>query len=231
MTTSASPTLHIEDWGTSAYAEACSRQARMVTAHLSHSGADTLILTQHPPTVTLGRRGSEADLRCTEPSLADRGVTLHRINRGGLATAHEPGQLVVYPVMNLPVKDLRHFTAGFLNTVIKVLAEYGLHGELKSGNPGVWVRGRKICSFGIAVKRWVASHGIALNVNNDLSTFELIVPCGVTTEKVTSLLHETGQQADMSQVKKQMVDLFCRQFGYHPVYATDQITSRLAMET
>ena len=219
MTTPNGYPLHIEDWGTSSYDEACSRQVRMVAAHLSSTGIDTLVLTEHPPTVTLGRRGGETDLICPESGFAEKGITLHRINRGGLATAHEPGQLVVYPILKLPVKDLRHFTAGFLNTVVAVLAEYGLEGELKTGNPGVWVRGRKICSFGIALKRWVTSHGIALNLNNDLSTFELIVPCGVATEKVTSLLHETGQQADMKQVKNQLVKHFCRQFGYQPVYA------------
>ncbi len=231
MTATDSALLHIEDWGTSAYDEASTRQARLLSAHLSNAGTDTLILTQHPPTVTLGRRGSEADLLCSESRFADKGVTLHRINRGGLATAHEPGQLVVYPVMRLPVKDLRHFTAGFLNTVIEVLAEYGLHGELKAGNPGVWVRGRKICSFGIALKRWVTSHGIALNVNNDLSTFELIIPCGVATEKVTSLLHETGQQAHMGQVKKQIVNHFCRQFGYRPVYVHKTIIQSISEQS
>lgn len=208
--------LHIEDWGVCAYEQACSRQARMVAAHLSGSGNNTLVLTQHPPTVTLGRRGGEADLRCAESGFTAKGVALHRINRGGLATAHEPGQLVVYPVLKLPIKDLRHFTHGFLNTVVAVLAEYDLEGELKAGNPGVWVRGRKICSFGIALKRWVTSHGIALNINNDLSTFKLIVPCGVATEKVTSLSFEIGQQVDMREVKQQIVRQFCRQFGYRP---------------
>lgn len=208
--------LYIEDWGICAYDEACSRQTRMVAAHLADSGTNTLVLTQHPPTVTLGRRGGEADLRCAEAGLTAKGVALHRINRGGLATAHEPGQLVVYPVLKLPVKDLRHFTNGFLDTVVAVLAEYELEGELKAGNPGVWVRGRKICSFGIALKRWVTSHGIAFNINNDLSTFKLIVPCGVATEKVTSLSLETGQQVDMEEVKQQIVRQFCRRFGYRP---------------
>lgn len=225
------PTLHIEDWGVCAYDESCLRQDRLVTAHLSATGVDTLVLTQHPPTVTLGRRGSGDDLRCAESAFADREVSLYRINRGGLATAHEPGQLVVYPIMKLTVKDLRHFTSELLHVVIELLADYGLHGELKAGNPGVWVNGGKICSFGIALKRWVTSHGIALNLNNDLSTFDLIVPCGAATEKVTSLAHEAGRQVDMLIVKRAFVHYFCRRFGYRPIFTADDQYNKLAVET
>lgn len=212
------PLLQIQDWGVAVYDKACARQMEMVQALLSGHGNNVMVLTEHPPTVTLGRRGGESDLRCGEGELADHGVTLQRINRGGLATAHEPGQLVVYPVMELPVKDLRHFTSGFLNVVVDLLAQHDVVGELKPGNPGVWVKGRKICSFGIALQRWVTSHGIALNLNNDLSTFELIVPCGFPHEQVTSLTREKGNSVDMKQIKEQMVTLFCRQFGYQPVY-------------
>jgi len=212
------PFLQIQDWGVLVYDKACARQMDMVQAHLSGCGVNTLVLTEHPATVTLGRRGGDSDLRCSTEDYSRRGVALQRINRGGLATAHEPGQLVVYPVMELSVKDLRHFTSGFLKVVVDLLAQYDVAGELKAGNPGVWVNGRKICSFGIALKRWVTSHGIALNVNNDLSTFKLIVPCGAPHEQVTSLAQETGGSVDMQQIKEQMVKLFSRQFGYQPVY-------------
>lgn len=217
MSQSDEPIVHIEDWGMSAYDEACLKQEQLVEKRLIGSGTDTLVLTQHPPTVTLGRRGSSSDLRCAESSFAGRRVALHRINRGGLATAHEPGQLVVYPVLKLKERDLRYFTTGLLSVVVKLLADFGLKGELKAGNPGVWVGGRKICSFGIALRRWVTYHGAALNLNNDLSTFELIVPCGVATEKVTSLMSETGQCTDIEQVKKAFVHYFCGHFGYRPI--------------
>jgi lipoate-protein ligase B len=218
ITVENAPLLQVQDWGVVIYDEACLRQNEMVQTLLSGTGTNTLVLTEHPPTVTLGRRAGPSDLRCGEGEFTHHGVTLHRINRGGLATAHEPGQLVVYPVMALPVKDLRHFTSGFLKVVVDLLAHYDVVGELQPGNPGVWVAGRKICSFGIALKRWVSSHGIALNLNNDLSTFELIVPCGVPNEQVTSLARETGQPVDLQQIKEQMVTLFCRQFGYKAVY-------------
>lgn len=221
MNSPGAPLLHVQDWGVVIYNEACNRQNAMVQALLSGSGNNTLILTEHPPTVTLGRRAGESDLRCGEGEFAHRGVTLQRVNRGGLATAHEPGQLVIYPVLELPVKDLRHFTSGFLKVVVDLLAQYDVAGELKPGNPGVWVAGRKICSFGIALKRWVTSHGIALNLNNDLSTFGLIVPCGVANEQVTSLARETGTSVDTQQIKEQMVTLFCQEFGYQPVYGDE----------
>ncbi|MBD1399526.1 lipoyl(octanoyl) transferase LipB [Pelovirga terrestris] len=217
-TATSAPLLQIQDWGVLVYEQACVRQQDMVQGLLSGCGTNTLVLTEHPATVTLGRRGGESDLRCAEETFADRGVMLQRINRGGLATAHEPGQLVVYPVVELPVRDLRHFTSGVLQVVVDLLAQYAVVGELRPGNPGVWVKGRKICSFGIALKRWVSCHGIALNLNNDLSTFDLIVPCGVPDEQVTSLVRETGKPVDMQQIKEQVVTLFCRQFGYQPVY-------------
>jgi len=215
------PLLQVQDWGVVIYNEACVRQNAMVQALLSGRGTNALILTEHPPTVTLGRRAGDSDLRCRDGEFAQRGVTLQRVNRGGLATAHEPGQLVVYPVLELPVRDLRHFTSSFLQVVVDLLAQYDVVGELKPGSPGVWVKGRKICSFGIALKRWVTSHGIALNLHNDLSTFALIVPCGVPNEQITSLTRETGKPVDMQQIKEQVVKLFCQQFGYQPVYGDE----------
>lgn len=188
----------------------------MVEELLAGTGQDTLVLVEHPATVTLGRRAGDRDLRCPEIDFVHQGVALHRINRGGLATAHEPGQLVAYPVMALKIRDLRRFTQDFLLVVVDLLAEYGIVGELKSGNPGVWVGDRKICSFGIALKRWISSHGIALNLNNPLRTFDLIVPCGEPTQQITSLSHELGHPVDVDLVKQQFVERFCRVFGYFP---------------
>jgi len=210
MTTS----LQIEDWGLTDYRLAFDRQAEMVQAQLSGKGKDTLIFVEHPVTVTLGRRATQADLIFSEKIFSDRGVALHKINRGGLATAHEPGQLVVYPIVALKKKDLRWFADQFLNVVIHVLADYGVDGYLKVGEPGVWVGGKKICSFGIALKKWVSSHGIALNINNSLKTFTMIVPCGQPDERVTSLSLELGHDVAMEEVKNKFLDHFCSAFSY-----------------
>ena len=207
--------LKIEDWGLLDYWLAFERQAELVQQHLNGTGQDTLVMVEHPKTVTLGRRATVEDLHFPEQLYAERGVALKKINRGGLATAHEPGQLVAYPIIALKKKDLRWFSGEFLKVVIALLAEYGIDGYLKPGEPGVWVGGRKICSFGIALKKWISSHGIAVNINNSLETFDMIVPCGQPHEIVTSLSRELDAQVDFEQLKQHFVRHFCDVFSYH----------------
>jgi len=206
--------LVVADWGLVDYQSAFERQSALVQARLAGEGCDTLILVEHPATVTLGRRATAADLHFSEGAYAERGIALHTINRGGLATAHEPGQLVVYPLVVLKQKDLRWFAHSFLQAVVALLEDYGVEGYLKDGEPGVWVHGCKICSFGIAVKKWISSHGIALNVNNDLDVFSTIVACGRPAEVVTSLKRELGTPVDLAVVKKRFVKYFCAGFDY-----------------
>lgn len=206
--------LVIEDWGLLGYVASFKRQEQRVQERLQGRGVDTLVLVEHPAVVTLGRRGSAADLRYPAADFTAAGISLQHINRGGLATAHEPGQLVAYPIIVLKRRDLRWFADTFLTAVVAVLSDYGLSGELKAGEPGVWVNGRKICSFGIAVKKWISSHGIALNVNNDLQTFDMIVPCGHPQEVVTSVARELGRPPDMTVFKESFVQHFLSTFAY-----------------
>lgn len=207
--------LKMEDWGLLDYRQAFERQSQLVQQHLAGTGQDTLVLVEHPKTVTLGRRATATDLHFPEQFYAERGVTLKKINRGGLATAHEPGQLVAYPIILLKNKDLRWYADRFLKVVIALLADYQVEGYLKTGEPGVWVGGCKICSFGIALKKWISSHGIAVNINNSLETFAMIVPCGQPQEVVTSLRQELGAEVDLSQIKERFVAHFCNAFAYH----------------
>ncbi len=211
---SPSTLIVVEDWGVMDYRNAFARQSQMVQARIAGAGCDTLVFVEHPATVTLGRRATQSDLHFTEAVFAQRGVALQSINRGGLATAHEPGQFVVYPILQLKKKDLRWFADQFLNVVVQLLADYNVKGDLKEGEPGVWVDGRKICSFGIALKKWISSHGIALNVNNNLETFSMIVPCGRPSEIVTSLSKELGREVDMDRLKTLFTEHFCRAFAY-----------------
>ena len=122
--------------------------------------------------------------------------------------------MVAYPIVRLQKKDLRWYSQTFLQALAATLADYGLAAELHEGEPGLWVNGSKIASFGIAVKKWVASHGIALNVNNDLSTFAMIIPCGKPTESVTSMRDELGYTVDLTDVSRCFVGHFCGLFGY-----------------
>jgi len=206
--------IDVVDWGLLEYEEAFDRQLALVEKRLRGEGEDTLVLVEHPPVVTLGRRGSDDDLRVAVGEFGASGIALRNINRGGLATAHEPGQLVAYPIVALKQKDLRRYADGLLRAVISLLADYGLEGNLKDGEPGVWVNGKKICSFGIAVKKWISCHGIALNVNNDLKTFDMIVPCGRPDEKVTSLSREIGHDLNLAELKGQFCQHFMHIFAY-----------------
>ncbi|MCK5914484.1 MAG: lipoyl(octanoyl) transferase LipB [Desulfuromusa sp.] len=206
--------LDVKDWGLTEYGAAFERQTGMVLARLAGRADDTLVFVEHPATVTLGRRATRTDLHFPESIFSERGIALQRINRGGLATAHEPGQLVVYPIVKLKKKDLRGFADQFLHVVVNFLADYGVQGYLKDGEPGVWVEGRKICSFGIALKKWVSSHGIALNINNSLETFTMIVPCGRPEEMVTSLSRELERPVDMAEAKGRFLKHFCVAFDY-----------------
>lgn len=211
--------LSIEDWGLLDYRAAFDRQTRMVQERLLGHGRDTLVLVEHPPVVTLGRRGGASDLQLAEEAYARSGVELVRINRGGLATAHEPGQLVAYPIIALPRHDLRWYAQTFLSAVVRLLDDYGLKGTLRDDDPGVWIAGRKVCSFGIAVKRWIACHGIALNLNNSLDTFSTIIPCGHPNEIITSVARELGRPIDGTRARDSFVRYFCSAFDYQAVDA------------
>ncbi len=206
--------LDIRHWGLVDYDEALNRQQELQRLRIADAVADTLVLVEHPPVVTLGLRGGGDDLRCSAEQIGASGIGLRHINRGGFATAHEPGQMVAYPIVRLKKKDLRWYSRTFLLSLADTLADYGLAAGFREGEPGLWVNGGKIASFGIAVRKWVASHGIALNVNNDLKTFSMIVPCGKPGESVTSMARELGAEVPMAAVIGSFVDHFCRRFDY-----------------
>lgn len=171
--------------------------------------AEYLFLVEHNPVVTLGKHAKENNVLFSEEMLRERGVELFHIERGGDVTYHGPGQLVVYPII-----DLEHHHLGvkdYVNlleeTVIRTIAEFGVNGERVPGASGVWIDvgtpfERKICALGVKCSRFIAMHGLALNVNTDLSGFSLINPCGFTDKGVTSLARELGYPIDMDEVKK-----------------------------
>lgn len=147
---------------------------------------EALLLLQHPPCYTLGRGASSAFLRF-DPQAPP--APLHRIDRGGEVTHHLPGQLVLYPVLDLQRHgaDLHCYLRALEGVVISVLAELGLVGERIEGLTGVWLEGRKLAAIGVGARRWISQHGLALNVNCDLAGFEAIVPCGLEGRAVGRL--------------------------------------------
>jgi len=206
--------IQIIDWGLLDYGQALVRQQQMVTERIKGHSPDRLVLVEHPPVVTIGRSGSLKDLCIAKEALGQKGVSLQKVDRGGRATFHGPGQLVVYPIVKVNDKDLHAFLKRLLDTIADVLQSYRLVPEFKKGKPGVWVNGAKIASVGLAVRKWVTYHGIALNVCTDPGWFDLIVPCGQPGEKITSMDREMGVPVDISDVKKRFVARFCSQHHY-----------------
>jgi len=164
------------------------------------------IFCEHPHVFTLGKSGDAENMLASKEILAAKGATFVKTDRGGDITYHGPGQIIMYPIF-----DLEQFNLGlkqYINlleeTVIRFIARYGVKGERLKGATGVWLepdvpgRARKICAIGVKSSRFVTMHGIALNINTDLSYFSLINPCGFTDKGVTSLQSETGRKYDMA---------------------------------
>lgn len=194
--------LVVRDLGRMPYAEALAvqrdLQGRVVEARASRTDPQPmyLLLVEHvPPVITISRRrGARAHLVATDAQLAAAGVEVAETDRGGDITYHGPGQLVVYPILDLNALGLKlHGYMRFLETiVIDTLAHWAIHGNRLEAATGVWVNGSKICAMGVRLSRWVSMHGLALNVTTNLEHFDLIVPCGLTGRTVTSMQRELG---------------------------------------
>jgi lipoyl(octanoyl) transferase len=160
-----------------------------------------LIVCQHPPVFTLGKSGTLDNLLATEDGLTELGASFYHINRGGDITHHGPGQLVVYPILDLEnfFTDIHLYLRTLEETVIQTLAEFGISAGRFAGYTGVWIdpdgnNPRKICAMGVKCSRWITMHGLALNINNDLSFFNHIIPCGIKEKMVTNMISENPSQ-------------------------------------
>lgn len=176
--------------------------------------ASTLLLCEHNPIITLGRLADKNNILGHEEEFKARGIAIKNTTRGGDVTLHLPGQLVAYPVFDLRLlgRDLHCFLRGLERAAVLLLRGYGIGAETKSGLTGVWSGNKKIASIGIAVSRWIAYHGMSINVDCDLDLFSLIRPCGQDI-MMTSILNENAADApDMGAVKKRAADKFCEVF-------------------
>ncbi len=171
---------------------------------------DIVLMVEHEPVVTVGRRGDLTGLKASKDILKRMGIALRAVERGGLLTYHGPGQLVVYPIVNLRLNGLNvmEYVNGLEEVMIRTLARFGLKGCRNPMNRGVWVEGRKIGSVGIAVRRGIAFHGLALNVDMDLRPFGLMEPCGLKGVEMTSMAAELGKGVDIGAVKREIVHEF-----------------------
>lgn len=201
------PTLSIRDLGVVPYAEAWALQ-RTLFEEILAGGEETILLVQHPPVLTLGAAFHAESLLLPEDEYRARGIEVVRTDRGGDVTYHGPGQLVVYPLVDLARRgrDLHRYLRSLEEAVIEALESLGLKGERNAANTGVWVGNRKVCAMGIKVRRWVTMHGLALNCDVDLAPYASIVPCGVRGDYgVTSLSQELGRQVGVEEAKPLLV--------------------------
>ena len=228
--------LWVIDLGTMSYAGSLELQRAAARARISGEIAqDLLLLVEHPPVVTLGRSSKERHLVASPELLATRGVELFEVERGGDVTFHGPGQLVGYPIVDLKRhrQDLHWYLRQVEEALIVGVGELGLPGERSTGYTGVWTRGmpdespvhgtardarpiRKLASIGVHARDWVTWHGFALNVNTELSYFDLIVPCGIAGVEMTSLSRELGRPIEMAGVRDAVARAFARLFDLEP---------------
>lgn len=175
-------------------------QDRVAAERAVEARPDTLLLLEHPPTITLGRRAVDGDILWSRADLGRLGITVARVGRGGQATYHGPGQLVGYPIVRLGGggRGVRQFVDGIEAALIRAAGDFGVRAERRSGHPGVWVSGRKLASIGVEVRRGVSRHGFALNVDTDLSPFQTIVPCGVPGLALTDLSRASGSRVSLN---------------------------------
>ena len=199
------------------YAEALARQYALAEQRGRGEVPDTLLLLEHPPTITLGRRTQETDLLVGEAALQELGFGVEHVDRGGEITCHGPGQLVGYPILDLRQRgsDLHTYLRDLDEVLIQTIGAFGLAGERVPGRTGVWVRDRKIAAIGIKVSRWVSLHGFALNITPNLVPFrEYFVPCGISDKGVTSLAEILGADCPLrADVETALVGKFARIFG------------------
>ncbi len=205
--------MRLLDLGLVPYEQAVTLQEEAV-ADVYAGGAGRVFLLEHPPTITFGRNGGQENLPFPEAFFTAQGVTLAHTGRGGNITCHFPGQLVVYPIVKVDKRPggLKHFFADLEEAVIRTQAVFGITAERSEGRPGVWIGNRKICSIGIAVKHWITSHGLALNVGADLSLFNQVTPCGLPGVTATSMALELNRPVPMPEVKaafgREFLELF-----------------------
>ena len=201
----------IEDWGLTPYEEAWRRQKDLHARVAAGEAPPTLVLTEHPRTITLGRAASGENLLFAESWYRQQGFDVFWVERGGDVTYHGPGQLVAYPIFPV-ARRVRDFLRRLEAVVMDVAASYGIESYATPGYAGVWVGEEKLAAFGVAVKQNVAMHGLALNVNTNLDDFGVIVPCGIKDKGVTSLQKLLGRELDMAEVKDRLAAAFAVRF-------------------
>lgn len=209
--------LHV-DRGREEYAETLALQ-KLLVMDVAESRQEKayLVLVEHdPPVITLGRSADAKHVLAPADRLAAEGIQVHKVSRGGDVTYHGPGQLVAYPILRIDrrCRGVTEYLRMLEEVVLGVLAEFGVEGRRVSGYTGVWVGQEKVAAIGVAARRWVSYHGLALNVCPNLAHFDLIVPCGLAGKKVTSLSRLLGRDVPVARVKPLLIEWTVKTFGF-----------------
>jgi lipoyl(octanoyl) transferase len=197
------------------YRDAFRAQVFRRDALIAGNASEALFLLEHQPVITLGRNARAENLLCDKAELRRLGIEVHEADRGGDVTYHGPGQLVAYPILNLRARGLaiKVYLRLVEQVLIDLLEQYGLKGERIPGLTGVWVGGAKVAAIGVGVRRWVTYHGLALNIDPDMSHFARIIPCGIADKPVTSLRALLASPPPFDDVRARLETLFLAQFA------------------
>ncbi len=209
--------IEIRDLGKMDYGSAWQAQKELVAARQRGDVPDTIIVVEHEPVFTLGRAGSRSHIHASTEELAAENIKVYPVERGGDVTYHGPGQLVVYPILDLRQhrKDLHWVLRTYEEAAIIALRrEFSLEGKRDPEYPGVWIDGAKVAAIGVAVSRWVTYHGLALNVNPDMRHYGMIIPCGLTDRPVTSLSILLQRPVSVEEVKNPLLEAFTEVLGF-----------------
>ena len=218
------------------YEDALALQRELVAARIAGFDREVLFLLEHEPVITLGRRGTFDDILINDDGLNAQGVSVHRVERGGLATYHGPGQLVTYPIFSLNRFRLTvpELVRRLEEAAIQCLNEYGISAGRHEGHPGVFYLGKKLASIGLSIKGGISMHGIALNVAPNLDHFALINPCGLTGSDITSMARlmaqESDRPVDVAEVRKTFLNALIKVFDLKIENWTLDAAKRIAKE-
>ena len=210
--------LRYQDLGRVDYLAALALQEQLVERKQRERSPDILLFVEHPHVYTLGRGGDGSNV------LAPQEVPVYRTSRGGDVTYHGPGQMVVYPIIDLRSKlrkDVHRYVRNLESSAIKTLMDFGLVATRRPPFTGIWIGDKKIAAIGVAVRKCITFHGLALNVNPDLTYFKRIIPCGLDWADVTSMARELGVEQSVERVRARFFSHFAEVFGYLEVQESD----------
>jgi lipoate-protein ligase B len=213
------------------YLEALTLMRALVEAKRTAGLPQILMLLEHEPVLTMGRRSAPSHIRVSASSLAEKGIAVHHVERGGLVTYHGPGQLVAYPIFDIRVMGLGVIDLVTLleEVIVKTLADFNITGERKPDYRGVWIGEEKVASIGVAVSHGISFHGLALNYDPELSHFDLITPCGISGVRMTAMARRLGEKIDPVKLRRIMTghftDLFRLTFSEWPMEEAFRISA------